>query len=755
MSTNYNIIRKDSKISHQRFNSALPSHKLNTNYNSFNGLSSANSFSSKRNKTKTLITSVLSSSKRYIIKGRRPLSSTNILDNMHHEYPYKPDLLLKLKESLKKKNLFFSDDIHFLTRNFKQKQRNNKSSLENSLSSFKSSTNYTGKSNLMFNSKSSRKKLKLNLISQMSDVFQIKKNKIFVKNNGRNNINIKIGDNKFNITEEKFLNFVDVINIDKNNIYKYKKIFSEYFDINEFKKEDSYFLKNLIDTYQYKENEDENFFTSNKHSTKIKNFIIKNLNITLKLSSLRLIFYEIQSDNEDNKSNNNSTKENYILNTKINFPFEFLSIFYGLNFEEFIIILLSLVNFDFDKNKFFIDYNNFVNKIEECKILYDFFTEKSFAFNFNHYNSKEYYSYNWDIKGNNKEIKKYLIKLLLPKITLKINCANKSKFKFYSSISVKTMNNLFKNSFNNWDFFIFLFFSEKKLFRFEINKIICGKYSNFKNMKNISYNLTDSITKINTIKKDNKSQSFFYTFIKEGKNQNYFINFIFPKISISLNNFHKNFDIDFKRFYQLNKLRKYFSPEHLIKYGMTIKKGKNKIIHNDEEKNTVPAPKTMRPLKRSSSQLNSGKKLSFKKYYKNKMKMKNEIVGLNPQIQNKENKENNEVVIKDIELNLDKYIFNFDETVLKFINKKEVYKENFVSNNNNHDKKFNINFGTLELTWVDKDGLINNYKFDKKISRNLFKSPQIKWRLYVENNINTIITGANKRNALSKKISLF
>ena len=47
------------------------------------------------------------------------LTRTNILDNMHHEYPYKPDLLLKLKESLKKKNFFFSDDIHFLTRNFK------------------------------------------------------------------------------------------------------------------------------------------------------------------------------------------------------------------------------------------------------------------------------------------------------------------------------------------------------------------------------------------------------------------------------------------------------------------------------------------------------------------------------------------------------------------------------------------------------------------------------------------------------------
>ena len=680
---------------------------------------------------------------------------------MRYEYPYKPDLLLKLKDHSNKKNLLFSDELNILTRNFKPKQ-SDKPSLESSLSSLRSSSNNTGKSNLIFN-KSSHKKIKFNLISQRSRVLQIKKNKILIDDDNSNKNNKE--DNKFNITEEKFLNYIDFISIDKKYIYKYKNKFREYFDNDNFKKEDSYFLRDLIDTYQYKEKEDENYFIKNIQSTKKKNFIIKDLNISLKLSSLKLIFYKIKESNEDNKSNNNTKNGNYILNTKINFPFEFLAIFYGLNFDEFIILLLSLIDYDFSENKFFIDYDNFINRINDCKILYDFFTEKSFAFTYNSNNSKEYFSYNWDVKGNDKEIKKYFMKILLPRITMKINFADKNKIKFYSSINIKAMNNLFKNSFNNWDFFVFLYFSEIRLFRFEINKIISGKYSNNESIKNRSFNLTNSITKINTMKKDNKTQGFFYTFINEDKSLNYFINFKFPEISISLDSFTKNFSIDFRRFYHLNKLRKYFFPEHLIKYSMTIKKGKNKIIQKEEEekekrsvKNFITS-KTMRPLKRSFSKLNSDKKLNFKRFYKNKMK--NEIRGSNQQIQKKEN---NKEVIKDIELNLDKYIFNYDETILKFINKKDIYKEYFESNNDNNyeynnnyldNKKLNINIGTLELSWMDKDGMKNNYKFDKKISQYLFKFPPIKWRLYVENNINSIISGASKRNALSKKISFF
>ena len=82
---------------------------------------------------------------------------------MRYEYPYKPDLLLKLKDHSNKKNLLFSDELNILTRNFKPKQ-SDKLSLESSLSSLKSSSNITGKSNLIFN-KSSHKKIKFNLIS--------------------------------------------------------------------------------------------------------------------------------------------------------------------------------------------------------------------------------------------------------------------------------------------------------------------------------------------------------------------------------------------------------------------------------------------------------------------------------------------------------------------------------------------------------------------------------------------------------------
>ena len=127
---------------------------------------------------------------------------------------------------------------------------------------------------------------------------------------------------------------------------------------------------------------------------------------------MKLIFYEIKDNKEDNKSNyyknytyiNSFNSQKHIINTKLKFPFEYLSIFYGLNFDEFINILIALIDFDFSKNKFNIDYNNFLTKIEDCKVLYDFFTEKSFTSVYNDNQSREYFLYNWDIKG--KEIMK-------------------------------------------------------------------------------------------------------------------------------------------------------------------------------------------------------------------------------------------------------------------------------------------------------------------------------------------------------------
>ena len=53
----------------------------------------------------------------------------------------------------------------------------------------------------------------------------------------------------------------------------------------------------------------------------------------------------------------------------------------------------------------------------------------------------------------------------------------------------------------------------------------------------------------------------------EGKNETYFINFRIPKINISFHAFKKNFEFDFRRFRQFNKLAKYIHPEDLIKYS--------------------------------------------------------------------------------------------------------------------------------------------------------------------------------------------
>ena len=105
---------------------------------------------------------------------------------------------------------------------------------------------------------------------------------------------------------------------------------------------------------------------------------------------------------------------------------------------------------------------------------------------------------------------------------IRINCCNKAKVKFYKNISIKTMDDLIKHSFNEWDLFILVNFSEHKIFRFEINEILCNEYSKVNNSclnytndnpkynNSINYNLTNPIVKINTIRTNASSYSFYF-----------------------------------------------------------------------------------------------------------------------------------------------------------------------------------------------------------------------------------------------------
>ena len=787
MSNRSNYSKKPEKIFYPRFNSAKIYKKLTSKIYSFPKPLSGNIRDSTRNKKKLLITNILSTSKHFIIKGDRTNvgGSENFSDNIRYEYPYKPGLLSKLNDELTEKKLTLFEKINNLTKS--AAKMSVLSSNESNKSTFKSSSQNTTQKYLINRNyynhiKSSETQYnKINLISPKTASIKIIK-RTFINNMDsqifNNDKEISMGNN---ITGESFMKFIDNINGNIKLINKYKEKLGEYF--NKFNKSELYVLKELLNNYTYEENKDENYFLNNEHSTKKNILNIKDLKITLKLSSLKFIFYEIKYDKSNKISSSNNSynnnyinKEKYIFNSKIKFPLEFLSIFYGLNFEEFINLMLALIDFDFNTNKFYIDYNIFKSKVEDCKILYDFFTEKSFAMNFNSNNSKEYFLFNWEIKEKNNEIKHYCIKMLLPQMKIKINYAEKNKFKFYSNISIQTINNLFKNSFNNWDLYILIYFSEHKIFRYEINKIICGKYSHggrFSN-KDFIYNLTNSTTKMNTLIKNNNSYSFFYSYLNDQKMESYFIKFKLPQISISFKNFSKQFDIDYKRLHQLSKLRKYFYQEDLIKYSMTVKKIRTKIKRIEQEKREMRrfiSSKTLKPDKRNSTRLSiemKNKKSNFKKLIKDKIRKKqNELLGLNQQIQQSQKTPEFEEIIKDIDLNLDKYIFNFDETILKYINIKEIHKNNFNDSEKNNDdnnafhvnnnKKLNIEIGNLELSWTNKDGLTNIYTFDKKTSQYLFDFPIIKWRLYVENNIEKIIKGKPniRKTYKNKKTSFF
>ena len=774
------ILKIERKIYHPRFNSAKISNKLSYKMNSFSGSTSAYSNTSTRNKNTILITSVLSTSKHYIINGNEGEYRLNDIGNIRYEYPYKPDVFTKINNEFIEKNILLSEKINLLFRN---NNVGNISSAESNKSTFKSSSYKTSAKNRVLKSNnfslSSIGKKKLYLVSPKQKAIKITKRMLPESKNipkYKNNTDI-IKDNFIQISQEIFLDYIDKINADKSYINRCKIKLSEYFN-NKYNKNDLYLLKDLFNNLKIGEENKDNYFSSDFLSTKKINLNIKDLNILLKLSSLKLIFYEIKYEKENKKTNNyfNSfNNEKHIFNSKIKFPFEFLSVFYGLNFNYFINLLLALVEFNFSTNKFYIDYNNFKDKIEESKILYDFFNEKCFANVYNMNNAKEYFLFNWDVKINNNETKHYCLKMILPKMQIKVKCGDKIKIKFYSYVSIQTMKHLLKNEFNYWDIFILIYFSEHKIFRYEINKIICGKYSSeeyhmnsnqFTQGQKMNFNLTNNTIKLNTLKKSNKSYSFFFSYLKEEKLETYFINFTLPQIVISYKSFNKKFELDFKKLFQLNKLRKYFRSEDLIKYSLTVKlfKKANKRELEKKMMKKLLSSNTTKPEPRTSSRLSieKNKKSNFRQFFKNKLKKEKEkeMANIIPQMPEEEYEE----VITDIDLNLDKYIFNFDETLFKFIDINDIHKNDPKDNSkndmngnafqvNNNKKRMTINIGTLSLSWTNRAGLTNEYKFDTKISHFLFDLPIIKWRLYVENNIEGIIKGIPnvKRNEQNKK----
>ena len=222
---------------------------------------------------------------------------------------------------------------------------------------------------------------------------------------------------------------------------------------------------------------------------------------------------------------------------------------------------------------------------------------------------------------------------------------------------------------------------------------------------------------------------------------------------------------------------------------MIIIKNKNKDVEVAENRhnNKLLSSKTLfSSVKRANSTIirqktrNNSKRSNHSNSSNKNNNMKKEIQG---KIKFTKNFNHKEEVIRDIKLNLDKYIFNFDESILKYIkvennkfnnlnkrifNKDRDMKKNYFSNHNilrnntknftkmnndeiNNDKKFDIEIGTLELSWTNQDALTKNLFLNKKDSEYLLEYPPFQWKFFVEKNVEEILS--NEANIL-KPISL-
>jgi hypothetical protein len=432
-----------------------------------------------------MITSLLSSSKGIIRNKGQYNSSTNFPQQFRHFYPFKPNNsqnLLNFSNNEEKTKLILSPKINEPIRNINEYNSSKKYISFRPLSS----------SRFMFNKyyrniKLRRHQLYINRDSIHADSHFINfyniKNSNIEKENEKNKSNYTEGNTNECLNENRFINYIDEINKNSNYINKCKNNIKEYFATDAKRDGNKHIFEELLNKYRFDDYEHENYFSSDKYSTKKNSFNIGNFKINFKITSLKFIFYEIIVDSKNIDNNifyniENKTKIKYNINTKIKFPFEFLSVFYGIELNEFISFVLSVIEYEQKKNKFIIVHSNFISRVEIGKTLYDFFTEVSYFYKYNNNESKECFIYDWEVKTTINIIKHFVLKIMLPQMKISIKGQNMNKIKFFSNISIKTMGDLINKSFNKWDYYILIYFSELKLFRFEINKILCGKYIN-------------------------------------------------------------------------------------------------------------------------------------------------------------------------------------------------------------------------------------------------------------------------------------
>ena len=728
--SNSNLIKCKSEIS---FNEMKRDIKILKYINIKNNETAFSKFYKKKD-NKSIISNLLNSNKKLIKNYPKYKSCTDLPKTFQYLYPYKPK---------------------YKRRNISSKIQSEHSNSDLSLISYFKTFDLSKRTLLDF--KKFPKENKLN-----SKKFSL------------------IYNNKVN--ETIFLDFIQGCNIDTKvkeeyNNYIKKHPIIENNNTNIFKLFD--LLQNFKIDYNYKEKD----FYDDKSLSKINEFKINNdACIKIKISSLKIIFYKIKNKNElinkeDNLSfENNSNFKNVSINYKIKFPFEFMPFFYGINNIDFLRFLIAIIDYDYSKNIFFMDFKKFIKVYLLYKQNTTLFGEGSYCKKF-YKKEPEFFIYNWDIKSKEKNnISHYIMKIILPQMKISINSQNKISSKFYISLDSNKIIYFLKEKFKLWDFYVLKYFSEYKIFRKEFNKIIYHKdimtnnleeinkvNNNISNINNKYYKKKFNLNKIKTIPNNSKERGktfeFFFSQNINNINEGYFFQIKIPKVHISYeyrnnNVIDKYFDLDIKQMIQMNKLRKYFKSEDLVKYSMAIVNEKTKSqkrkcssVFEMTGRRNIKKSSTLHyscnpyrlSIRTASTRLSANEKdfivsekLKFLRAGQKKLTIKKIYHEKEPK--------------KDIELNLDKYIFNFDDDILKFI--KPNLNENInklnndmnniksVSNSKRVEKNLNIEIGKIKLFWTCQDLEEYEYCFEEKESQYLLKHPFYIWEKFIENNFN-------------------
>lgn len=715
----YKIIKNDTMTNHKKIlNKHFYISPKKVKFHGFNFLmTNIKNFGQKRDKI--TINRLLNSSK-YMLRDNSKYKSCFDLSRNTHFYPYKPYFSLNIND---KKYNFFSGSAENKNKKSSKILFNYNSLEEN---------NGSPKINLL-----PRKKL----TTPISPILSRKKIKIYKYS--EDNINIA---NNFKIQENFFKNKKYV---DNNNNYNIQLLLDN--------------LKNI--------SLDKDLLLNNEHLQKISYFNFDSLTLKVKLAGLKIKFYELTKKRNRSNITINNFRDNKISNIK--FPFEFIYFFYGLNFDIFLVFLTKIIDYNNSKKSFELNYDNFLEKYDEYKSKFSFYSLDSYLEKYDSNNNKEYFKFNWDVhieNDNQKEnniIKNYLVKIILPKISISIrNNYNKNSI-FYANIDNNQLFYFLRNNFLNWDQYILNYYSEFKLFRYVRNNLLSADKNafdkvdvfndniNFKDLTKVKYNLNKTNIILNNFKTNNKSYEFFFSkYKKENKSKydNYFFQIKLPQINVNYIDhnisINKQFDLDINTMTKLNKLRKSFNRKDIIKYCLIFVKGKNNI-------NRLSSMKKPNPNSDAITKKPSNKLLS-------KFSLKNNHIENTKHASKYQDNLNNEDVI-DIKLNLNENIFNFDEDILKYIKvDEEKIKNNKLNEDckidthikekylfeDNQNKKLNIEIEKIQLYWINSNNIKNVYKFQDDESEYLFDHSSMVWREYIHKNFEKIISNSIPENKI-------